>query len=203
MNVLNSFITTVFVCFSFILVGQKTDYYPIRGTKGEALIVIDSLSYKQDYFLSAYYVDSISKIPYTGKAVEFHGINSIDSFEVSNGYLNGWVKSFMFIEKKWALFRLAYYNQSENIFVSTHISSEFEPHSAFIKFEVKHLTYFAEIIYKKKKIIVKQTITTKERKEIRKIKFNSLLELEEHLKNFEPPFVFCKQAGFFGKAEIE
>ncbi len=176
---------------------QKSTFYQMYGETGNVLFKIDSLSLKKDHYFSVFCIDSISQVPYSGKAVKLYGINVIDSMNFKDGYLDGWLKSYSKNNNKWTLKKLEFYNQYDNIFISNFLTEDLRPHLAIIKFETKNLSYYSEINYKKKRIILRQTILSYNKKEVRKLSFKTTSELENYLKGFEPSYEYCKLAGLF------
>lgn len=193
--------------FCQFLYAQKEVYIPIESLKGEPLIRIDSLSFDETYLGSEFYLDSVKEEPFTGKALKFYNVSrtSFDSLNLVSGVKHGWQKKYFNEKGQPALGWVHFYDQLKRIYLSAPISIEKKNYSAFARFYIDSAYYYFEIKYRKSgKIIVKQLISLgKDYRSENKLKFDSLKELEYYFINFEPIYIYCKQAGFFGKAEIE
>ena len=82
------------ILFSFGSFSQKRNKYDINtpkitGENGENLWIDQDLSFKEKHLYSEFYIDSISKEPYTGILTINYNGNSIDSINVIQGYKSG------------------------------------------------------------------------------------------------------------------
>jgi|GEM_PF-6064443 len=186
-----------------IVYGQKVIYITIRGENEQKLKIIDSLSYKQEYFFSEYYVDSISNVPYTGIAVKKNGLNAIKNITVINGYINGWVKEYILKDSVKQLHSLLYYNQEEKIFIANPVTNFLKRKTSYFSFNMDNMRYRFTIKTSQNSIKLFQTVYKADGKyEIKKV-FKHISELETYIKKYEIIYSYCKEAGFFGKPEIE
>lgn len=204
-SIIKSFILAFYSFCSFFSFGQKNYYIPIRGENQEKLIKVDSLSFKEKYLSSEYYIDSITQKPYTGKAVVYYGENARDSLRLTDGVKNGWQKLYFISENQFRLGKVEYYDQSNYAYIS-HLRnrSSKSKYSSFARYSGDNAYYFFEIIFKSSgKIIVKQStqISTGTSKE--KFKFSNVVELSEFLRQHPTVYDYCKQAGFFGNPELK
>lgn len=187
---------------SYSLFAQKTLYVPTRSLEGRVLIKIDSLGYKDNLKVSPFYIDSIDLKPYSGKAVTFYGEVALDSFDIINGYLNGWKKSYTKTGSKFVLNHMEYNNQEKFIHITCPHYLDERNRRSYIRFFVKSKYYYYSITYKSnKKIIVNQMIRNYERIIIKnKIKIKSIEDLNLFFKTEEYKLVYpyCKRAGIFG-----
>ncbi len=197
-------IITCSLC-SFFLFGQKNNYIPIRGLNQEILIRVDSLSFKEKYLSSEYYVDSITQKAYTGKAVVYYGNNALDTLNLTDGVKNGWQKLYFIKDSGQRLGKVEFYDQSNYAYIS-HLRNKHSKskYSSFVRYLADTAYYFFEVIYKPSgKIIVEQSVQTSTGIAKKKIKISSVEKLDEFLRQHSPVYEYCGQARFFGKPEIE
>lgn len=193
--------------FSFVTIrAQESNRIIIKSLDGRILNTVDSLSFKDNLQSSLYYVDSITRQAYTGKAVVYYGDKGYDSLTLSDGVRDGWQKLYRLGKnnKEYKLIDLEFCNQKQWLNVSYSVKSELRNKSAFGSYHAEKGRYFIEVIYKSSgKIIVKQSIQTSTDKLKQKYKFSTLVELEKFFRTHYQIYPYCKQAGFFGKTEIE
>lgn len=192
--------------FSFVTIrAQESNRIIIKSLDGRVLNTVDSLSFKDNLQSSLYYVDSITQQAYTGKALVYYGDKGYDSLTISDGVGNGWQKLYRLIDdKEVGLNHLYFYSQNKLLYISYPVGLKFKKKSAFGSYHAEKGRYFIEVIYKSSgKIIVKQSIQTSTDKLKQKYKFSTLVELEKFFRTHYQIYPYCKQAGFFGKTEIE
>ena len=200
------FLGLVFV--SFLSIAQKEFYIPIRSIDGKAIVMVDSLSFEPENLFSEFYIDSISKEPYTGFGIRTFGENAMDTLEIVNGLKNGWQKRYFSFKNKEGSYlgELDYFNQAEKIWLSNHFNAvlKWNKSSSFIKYLTTEKVYSFEVVYKSSgKIIIKQRVRDERGVAKKRFKMNSLEELDCFFSHHRLIYKYCKQAGFFGKAEIE
>jgi hypothetical protein len=187
----------VFLLFSCFTNAQKKVHIPIIGERGETLITVDSLAFKDSLVSSLFYIDSIKMLPYTGKAVALYGIYSIDSLNIKNGYLDDLCKGYRIVGSKLILNRLEYYDRINKIIVSRTIYEKPKNGSSSIRFYDSGMNYYYGIQYKPKVIIVKLIISENGQiKEKKKLKFNTYVELSEYLKDLKV-YKMCEYLNLF------
>jgi hypothetical protein len=197
------------IVFSFyhLVFAQKEVVLPIESITGDPLVVSDSLSFEQRYLGSEFYLDSVSKEPYSGKALKYYNKNktSFDSINLLEGVKQGWQKTYFNENGKPVLGYLGFYDQSNRVHLSASISQKREKHSNFARFYLDTAYFYFEIKYRKSgKVIVKQLISLGEDyRSKNRLKFNSLKELEFYFINFEQIYSYCKQAGYFGETKLD
>ena len=169
------------------------------GSKGETILVVDSLSFKNEFLYSRYYIDSVSRLPYSGGLLTKYGKYSFDSLNIENGYLNGFQcyydvcghSSVISIKKK------AFYSQKQNASFSRHIAcSEDGKGSGSIRCfeETGYVSYF--LSYRKNKIKLIGTIRKESKPQKKRLKFKTYEELESFFKG-KSYYELCKELGFF------
>jgi hypothetical protein len=198
----------IFVLYSLCSIfsfGQKEYYIPIRGEHKEVLLRVDSLSYKEKSLSSEFYVDSITQIAYTGKAIIYYGKNALDSINLQDGLKSGWQKLYFSKEEEYRLGKLEFYDQTNYIFISHVINKNHKSkNSSFIRYLTETNYYFLEVIYKPSgNMIVKQSIQSKTGILKQKFRLKSIEKLDEFLKQHKSVYEHCKKAGFFSKPNLE
>jgi hypothetical protein len=126
-------IALVFLLFTGITYAQK-HYTPIRGEKGEILITVDSLSFRDNLMSSEFFIDSLSKVPYTGKATRLYSIHGLDSLDINNGYLNGLSISYSVIDSELIISGIKYIDREKHIIISRWIYTKSKKGIASILF---------------------------------------------------------------------
>ncbi len=191
------FLLGLLFLFPIVLFSQSKERY--IGSKGETILTVDSLSFKDEFLFSRYYIDSVSKQPYSGALLAKYGKYAFDSLMVENGYLNGFQYyydicgsgSIISIKKK------TFYSQKQNASFSRHIAcGEDGKGSGGIRCfeETGYVSYF--LSYRKNKIKLIGTIRKESKTQKKRLKFKTYEELESFFKE-KNYYKLCKELGFF------
>lgn len=181
--------------FGFSAIGQG--YY--KGINGEKLLKVDSLSYKKENLYSGFFVDSITKTPYTGIMIIRYVIDGIpsDSICLKNGLIQGYRKLYKTSYKKntSVLYGFGYTDQNTKVEIYLGIKKNQKnngkiiatPYEYFIRFKKEKVKLIKS---QKSKVMTKLTFTNLE-------DFQIFIQAENE--NF---FEKCKEMGFFGEKTV-
>ena len=95
---------------------QRKFYIKITGKNNSTLNTVDSLSFKGENTRSQFYVDSLTKKPYSGLAIINYNDNYLDSLSIKNGYESGISKQY-YLKRKVQLNRISYADNIKKIYV--------------------------------------------------------------------------------------
>ncbi len=194
-------ITFILLLFPIVSIAQKKKQYTpvIKGEKGESIINIDSLAFKDQLRSSLFYIDSLSKLPYNGKAVVLYGKNGIDSLIINNGYTNSLCRNYHVINGILKLYRVEYIDRENKIVITKSIYTEPKKGRAFITFYDSSLKNWYEIQYKSKVINLKFIISENGKvKQKVKLKFHSYSELSVYLQGIKV-YKICESLDVFNE----
>lgn len=105
------------LCLTNYTFCQKKHYIKITGDNNTIVNTVDSLSFKGENTRSQYYIDSITKKPYSGFATINYSGNYLDSLSIMNGYESGISKGYR-IKDKIQLDQLSYADNVKKIYIS-------------------------------------------------------------------------------------
>ncbi len=195
------FLLGILFLFPGVIFSQSKERY--IGSKGETILTVDSLSFKDKFLFSRYYIDSVSQLPYSGVLLAKYGKYAFDSLMVENGYLNGFqtyynvCPSQKSTEVIFSINQKIFYNQSEKVRFIRHIScGEDGKGSGGIRCfeETGYVSYF--LSYRKNKIKLIGTIRKESKTQKKRLKFKTYEELESFFKE-KNYYKLCKELGFF------
>ena len=184
-----------FIFFSFIINAQKEANYRILSESGRTLITIDSLAFKDSLFSSLYLIDQISKEQYSGKAVVYYGVFSIDSINIKNGYKDQLCKSYSKLNSGFKLKRIEYFDRKDKIIITRSVYKK-NKGKASLSFNDDGIKWFYEIMYHKNYYTLRVNPKLKGTCFNKKIKFKQLSELSKEIENVKV-YELCLSLGIF------
>lgn len=119
MNFISKRLPIVFFLLSLsnFTFSQRKFFIKITGENNSIVNTVDSLSFKGGNRGSQFYVDSLTKKPYSGLAIIDYNGNYLDSLSIKNGYESGISKKY-YTKGKVQLDYIRYADNDKNIYIS-------------------------------------------------------------------------------------
>lgn len=165
------------IFFSFSSFSQKRNKYDmntsnITGEKGENLWIDQDLSFNVKHLYSEYYIDSISKEPYTGILTINYNGNAIDSINTFQGYKSGISVNYN-IRDTVVLKNFYYFDQSNLTFIARSYPIRIKKYTTKNKYNYIWVKFYSDEKYIRIHAVRKKNfieVTLKE--DMEKIKFH-------------------------------